>query len=234
MSKAKLTTTGKVRSFVLRAGRVTKAQQRALDKLLPLYQLPLPDSGTVDFSQIFANQNPVTLEIGFGMGHSLVALAQANPQMNFVGIEVHPPGVGRLLNEVHQLGLKNIRILQTDAVEVLRQWIAPASLHKLLLFFPDPWPKKRHHKRRIVQEEFVKLVADALAPGGLFHLATDWEPYAQWMLEKCASEPRLVNQSPSGDFVPRPASRPVTKFERRGTQLGHVIRDLVYQKVASD
>lgn len=219
-----------IRSFVVRAGRMTTAQQRAWRELWP--QWGIVDADTpVDFAATFGRAAPVTLEIGFGNGESLIALATAHPERNFVGLEVHPPGVGHLLLRCETECATNVRIVCHDAVEVLQQRVADGSVDEILLYFPDPWPKKRHHKRRIVQPAFVELVARKLAPGGVFRMATDWEPYAQHMLETVGGCAVLRNESPTGDYVARPASRPVTRFERRGQRLGHGVWDLAFRRV---
>ena len=219
-----------VRSFVLRGGRITRGQQRAYERNWPRFGVafqPRP----LDLGELFGNDNPTWVEIGFGNGESLATLAAAHPERNWLGIEVHPPGVGRLLMRIEALGLNNLRIVRHDAVEVLDQMIAPASLAGILLFFPDPWPKKRHHKRRIVQPAFVELVAGRLMPGGLFHAATDWVPYAEWILEHFEARPDLFeNLAGPGQYAERPATRPLTKFEARGRRLGHEVRDLLFQK----
>ncbi len=217
----------RVRSFVLRGGRLTAAQQRALDTLWPRYGVPWQPA-PLDLPALFGRRAPVTLEIGFGNGESLAEQAAAAPQRDFLGIEVHRPGVGHLLQCIERRGLANLRIICHDAVEVLAHMLAPASLDTVQLFFPDPWPKKRHHKRRIVQPDFVALVAERLRPGGLFHLATDWPPYAEHMLAVLSAEPRLTNLHPG--FAPRSPQRPLTKFEQRGLRLGHPVFDLLFRR----
>jgi tRNA (guanine-N7-)-methyltransferase len=217
-----------VRSYVLRGGRVTRAQRRALDELLPRLGIgfaPAP----LDLDEIFGRVAPRALEVGFGNGDTLVALATASPEKDFLGVEVHPPGVGHCLLAAESAGLSNLRVVQHDAVEVLTQMIPPSALDELLLYFPDPWPKKRHHKRRIVQPGFAALVASRLKPGGLFKLATDWEPYAAWMLEVLNAAPGLENAAPDGGCVERP-ERAATRFERRGRRLGHAVFDLEYRR----
>ena len=179
---------------------------------------------------IFGRDAPRTLEIGFGNGESLVALAAAHPERDFLGIEVHRPGVGHLMLRAEELGLGNLRVICRDAVEVLQHCVPEASLDEVLLYFPDPWPKKRHHKRRIVQPDFVALVASRLRPGGVLRMATDWQPYAEHMLEVAGQCAALRNESPQGDYVPRPDSRPVTRFERRGQRLGHGVWDLAFRR----
>jgi tRNA (guanine-N7-)-methyltransferase len=218
-----------VRSFVVRAGRMTAAQERAWTELWPRYGLET--GGTLlDLAKVFGRVTARTTEIGCGNGETLVALAAAHPDRDYLGIEVHRPGVGHLMLRAHELGLGNLRVICRDAVEVLRDCIAEASLDEVLLYFPDPWPKKRHHKRRIVQPAFMSLVASRLRVGGVLRMATDWEHYAAQMLEVAAACPLLENESASRDFVSRPDSRPVTRFERRGQRLGHGTWDLSLQR----
>lgn len=212
-----------VRSFVLRAGRMTVAQQRALQALWPLYGIDFRAT-PLDFDQIFHRQAPRVMEIGFGDGELLTELARQNPGTDFLGVEVHEPGVGHCLLLIEKLALGNVRIIRHDAIEVLREQIPPASLQELKLLFPDPWPKKRHHKRRIVQPSFVALVASRLAPGGLLHIATDWAPYAEHISAVLSGEPALVPQPPGI------ARRPSTRFERRGERLGHEVFERVWQR----
>lgn len=219
-----------IKSFVRREGRTTPAQERALVELLPRYGIDYCAEQQLDFTQLFGNDNPVWLEIGFGMGHSLATMAAAMPNINFIGIEVHRPGVGSLLNAMQEQQLTNIRVMSHDAVDVLKNMIAPNSLARLLLFFPDPWHKTRHHKRRIVQPAFMSLVASRLTDNGIFHSATDWEPYAQWILDIMDVQPEFINPAGNGRFALKPDYRPETKFERRGQRLGHGVWDLVYQK----
>ena len=216
-----------VRSFVVRAGRMTVAQERAWTELWPRYGIETSDQ-PIDFTAVFGRTAPLTLEIGFGNGESLLALAAAHPERDYVGIEVHRPGIGHLLLRAEELRLANVRAICRDAVEVLQQCVAPGSLAEVLLYFPDPWPKKRHHKRRIVQPAFLALVASRLLPGGVLRMATDWQPYAEHMLETASACAGLRNESPDGGYVPRPESRPVTKFERRGHRLGHGTWDLAF------
>lgn len=217
-----------VRSFVRREGRITRSQQRALEELLP--QFGLAPEGLPDLDRVFGRHAPRTLEIGFGNGASLAQMAATAPEQDFLGIEVHRPGVGHLLLEIEQRALTNVRVICADAVEILRDHIAPASLDRVLLFFPDPWPKKRHHKRRILQPEFVALIRDRLAPGGRFHMATDWQDYAEQMLEVMDAQQGFVNTAGRGHYAPKPDYRPETKFERRGLRLGHGVWDLVFAK----
>lgn len=218
-----------IRSFVMRAGRMTEGQQRGLDKGWPQFGLQLAD-GVLDLDQLFARQAPRTLEIGFGMGHSLLEMAQASPEQDFIGIEVHRPGVGSLLSGVLDAGLQNLRVYDCDAIEVLKQAIPDASLDRLLLFFPDPWHKKKHNKRRIVQPVFAELVRRKLKVGGVLHMATDWEHYAEQMLEVMGAAPGYRNQAADGGFIPRPPERPITKFEKRGERLGHGVWDLKFER----
>lgn len=216
-----------IRSYVVRAGRMTDSQKRGLDQDWPAYRLRLAD-GPVDWDAVFGRRGAVVLEIGFGMGDSLLAMANAAPDTDFVGIEVHPPGAGRLAHCAAQLGLGNLRIYLADATDVLDECIPDASLSRIQIYFPDPWPKKKHHKRRLVQPALVRRLGAKLAPGGLLHLATDWEPYAEHMLEVLGAEPGLENLGTP--WVERPTFRPLTKFERRGERLGHRVRDLLFRR----
>jgi len=216
-----------IRSYVVRAGRIGSGQARALEALGPRYVIPFQPA-PLDFAACFGRRAPVTLEIGFGMGDATAAIASAAPDADFLGIEVHPPGVGALLQRIAERGLTNVRIVQHDAVEVLEAMIPAASLAAINVFFPDPWPKKRHHKRRLIQGPFIALLAERLAPGATLHCATDWEPYAEQMLEVLSAEPRLVNTADG--YAPRPVQRPLTKFEARGIKLGHGVRDLVFRR----
>jgi tRNA (guanine-N7-)-methyltransferase len=216
-----------VRSYVLRAGRMGTGQVRALAELAPRFVLPF-EPKVLDARAVFGRDAPLVVEVGFGMGAATAEIAAAQPQVDYLGIEVHEAGVGALLQRIDAQQLANLRIVRHDAVEVLREMIAPGSLAGVNLFFPDPWPKKRHWKRRIVQPAFAALVASRLAPGGRFHCATDWQGYAEQMLEVLAAEPALVNTA-SG-YAPRPAHRPLTKFEQRGLALGHGVWDLVFAR----
>ena len=212
---------------MLRQGRVTEAQRRALADLLPIYGVPFA-AAVLDLERLFGRAAPKILEIGFGMGETTAAIAQAHPEADYLGVEVHSPGVGSLLKRIAALGLANLRIIQHDAAEVLEHMITPGSLDGVYIFFPDPWPKKRHHKRRLMQPAFTALLASRLKPGGYLHVATDWEHYAQQMLDVLSAEPALENTA--GRFAERPATRPLTKFERRGLNLGHPVRDLVFRR----
>ncbi len=216
-----------VRSFVLRAGRMGSGQARALHELGPRFVLPWQDA-PLDFGAQFGRQAPVVMEIGFGMGDATADIAQRFPEIDFLGIEVHTPGVGALLRQIGERGLANIRIVQHDAVEVLRSMVPEASLAGIHVFFPDPWHKKRHRKRRLIQPAFVAELAHRLAPGGYLHCATDWEPYAQQMLEVLAADSLLVNSA--AGYALRPEHRPSTKFEARGLKLGHGVWDLLFRR----
>lgn len=219
-----------IKSFVMRAGRMTEGQQRGLEQGLPKFGLALSD-GLRDFDQVFGRSAPRTFEIGFGMGHSTLQMAAAAPEQDFIGVEVHRPGVGALLNGALAQNLSNIRVYTCDALEVLRDCVADASLDRVLLYFPDPWHKARHHKRRIVKAEFAELVRQKLKVGGVLHMATDWEPYAEYMLEVMQVAPGYRNLAADGRCVERPSERPVTKFERRGERLGHGVWDLKFARV---
>ncbi|GAB4168639.1 MAG: tRNA (guanosine(46)-N7)-methyltransferase TrmB [Wenzhouxiangellaceae bacterium] len=215
----------RVRSFVRRPGRLTPAQARALETLLPRYQVADPIR---DLREAFDRDAALVIEIGCGNGEALVAMATAEADANFVGIEVHEPGVGRLLRRLDELQLTNVRVAMRDAVEVLGTQTVPESIDEIRIYFPDPWPKKRHHKRRLIQPEFATLAASRLRPGGLLHLATDWAPYAEWMVEVLDAEPMLENTGTP--FIDRPQWRPLTRFEARGQRRGHAIFDLLYRK----
>jgi len=218
-----------IKSFVVRAGRMGTGQQRALAELGPRYVLPFKPE-RLDPAALFGRRAPLVFEIGFGMGGPTAEIAATLADHDFIGCEVHEPGVGALLKLIGERELGNIRIFQHDAVEVLEHMIAPDSLAGVHVFFPDPWHKKRHNKRRLIQPGFVAKLVDHLAPGGYLHLATDWEPYAQQMLEVLGAEPRLVNTAAGGGYAEKPAYRPLTKFEHRGLQLGHGVWDLVFRK----
>ncbi len=216
-----------IRSYVVRAGRMGTGQQRALAELAPRFVLPFA-AGVADFAGAFGRSAPLVVEIGFGMGDATAQIAAARPDTDFLGIEVHPPGVGALLQRIEERGLANVRIVQHDAVDVLEQMVAPALLAGIHVFFPDPWHKKRHHTRRLIQPPFVALLASRLAPGGYLHCATDWQPYAEQMLEVMSAEPQLANRFDG--YAPRPDYRPLTKFENRGLKLGHGVWDLVFER----
>lgn len=218
-----------IRSFVRREGRMTSRQKQALETHWSKLGVDLTE-GLLDFYALFGRDAPVIVEIGFGMGQSLLTLAMQNPQNNYLGIEVHKPGVGALLADLTEQGVSNVRVIMSDAKEVMENHISSASLAGVLLFFPDPWHKSRHHKRRIVQAEFVDCVARKLITGGCFHMATDWENYAEHMMTVASNCHQLDNKAGVGQFTPRPQSRPITKFERRGQKLGHDVWDLVFIK----
>jgi len=218
-------TTQTIRSFVLRQGRMSPAQTQALGQLLPVYGIPY-QATPLDLAAPFGRAAPTILEIGCGMGETTARIAASMPEKNFIGVEVHAPGVGALLKLIGAGQLANLKVIQHDAVEVARDMIPAGSLAGIHVFFPDPWPKARHHKRRLIQPPFVKLLASRLAPGGYLHCATDWEQYAQQMLEVLSAEPLLANSAP--DYAPRPDYRPITKFETRGLKLGHGVWDVVF------
>ena len=218
---------GHIRSFVLRQGRVSNAQQRYYNEMMAKVGIPYA-AAPLDLDAVFGRSAPHILEIGFGMGETSATIAEANPQNDYVGVEVHTPGVGSLCKLIAEHNLANQRIIQHDAVEVLRDMIVPGSLDGVHLFFPDPWPKARHHKRRLIQPPLVATLASRLKPGGYVHCATDWENYAEQMLEVLSAEPQLQNTAV--DYAPRPDYRPLTKFEQRGLRLGHGVWDLVFRK----
>lgn len=216
-----------IRSFVLRAGRMGSGQVRALAELGPRFVLPFAPE-PIDACALFGRRAPLVVEVGFGMGQASAQIAAEHPEVDFIGIEVHAPGVGALLQRIEQAGLRNLRIVQHDAVEVLERMIAPGSLAGLQIFFPDPWHKKKHHKRRLVQPAFVALAASRLQAGARLHCATDWQPYAEQMLAVLSAEPLLANTCEG--YAPRPPERPMTKFEQRGLGLGHGVWDLVFTR----
>ena len=218
---------GHIRSFVHRRSHITAGQQEALDQLLPKWAVPYRQA-RIKFEQVFGRDAPTVLEIGFGMGETTEKIALARPDDNFLGVEVFNAGVGSMLKRIEAAQLQNVRIIQHDAVEVMRDMIAPDSLAGVHIYFPDPWPKKRHHKRRLIQSPFVQLLASRLKPGGYVHCATDWEHYAHQMLEVLDAEPLLQNTCEA--FAPRPDFRPLTKFENRGLRLGHGVWDLIFTR----
>jgi tRNA (guanine-N7-)-methyltransferase len=219
----------RIRSFVLRAGRTTPAQERALGELWPSYGIDLA-AMPLDLAAVFGRTAPRCLEIGFGAGEVIGSLAERNPDIDYLGIEVHRAGVGRLLLHARQGLLKNLRIICNDAVDVLRDHVADQSFDEILVFFPDPWHKKRHHKRRLIEPAFVALAATRLRRGGTLRLATDWQDYAEQMLAVCNADPALQSLSADSTYVPRPDFRPATRFERRGERLGHGVWDLAYSR----
>jgi tRNA (guanine-N7-)-methyltransferase len=217
-----------IRSFVRRAGRVSHAQQRAYETLLPVYGVAYRPE-RIDLDAVFGRKAPRILEIGFGMGETTASIAAHHPEVDYLAIEVHTPGIGSLLKQIDEQGLKNIRILPHDAVETLQYMIGPETLDGVHIFFPDPWPKKRHHKRRLLQPPFVSLLCEKLKPGGYLHAATDWEAYAEQILAVLSAESRLRNTAPG--YAPRPQYRPTTKFETRGRELGHGVWDIIFRRV---
>lgn len=223
-----------IRSFVLRQGRLSNAQSRFLDDMMPKIGVPYRPE-RLDLPALFGRKAPVIFEIGFGMGETTASIAAAHSENDYLGVEVHTPGVGSLCKLVSEMGLANVRIAQHDAVEVLRDMIPEGSLAGAHIFFADPWPKKRHHKRRLVQPPLVALLASRLAPGGYLHCATDWEDYAMQQLEVLSGEPLLENtvDNTHGGFAPRPDYRPLTKFEQRGLRLGHGVWDVIFRRKAS-
>ena len=221
-------TTRPIRSFVRRNGRTTRAQARALAELWPRYGIAM--SACQDLDQVFGRRVPRMLEVGFGMGEALAAMAAKRPQLDFVGIDVHEPGIGHALRLLDGTDLHNVRVVRGDAVELLRDHLPARSLDEIGIFFPDPWPKKRHHKRRLIQPPFLALCREALREGGDLHLATDWTPYAEWMLEALAATPGFENRHAPDPYAPDRGMRPATRFEGRGAKLGHSIHDLVFVK----
>jgi len=219
-----------IRSFVTRAGRITEAQQRALAELWPKYGIEFAPGPLAPLA-LYGRDGPRTLEIGFGNGENLAALAQAHPERDFLGIEVHRPGVGRLLRALESQQLTNVRLICHDAVEVLERQIASQWLQEILIFFPDPWPKKRHHKRRLLQPAFAQQLAERLVPGGVLRIATDWQPYALEMLTTLGAIARMENLAAGGTFVTPPAERRPTRFEQRGARLGHEVFDLAFRRI---
>lgn len=215
-----------IRSFVLRAGRITPAQKQALETLWPAWGIDFRPT-EVDWPAGF---EALKLEIGIGNGDALLEMASRDPRSLYIGIEVHLPGIGRCLNGIERQGLDNVRLIRHDAIEVLEQMIAPSSIDRVLLFFPDPWPKKRHHKRRIVNLRFRDLLYRVLKPGGEFHAATDWEEYAEWIAAEFLEDPRFANRGDAAGYCETPGYRPRTRFERRGLALGHPVRDLVFAR----
>lgn len=217
-----------IRSYVIRGGRITGAQRNAFERYWPVYGLSLFD-GSLDPRHTFGRDAPLVLEIGFGMGDSLLQMALDQPDRDFIGIEVHPPGVGRLINNAGKAGLENLRVYMADAVDVLDDCIPDSSVDRLQLFFPDPWHKKKHHKRRIVQPALLQKIRRKLAVGGRIHLATDWENYAEHMLAVLSAAPGYKNCASEGRYAPRPCYRPITKFEKRGEHLGHSVWDMLFE-----
>ncbi len=220
-----------IRSFVLRQGRVSNAQRRAHEMLMPEYGIPFTGTSSenlLDLDHIFGRSAPRFLEIGFGMGETTATIAKTHPGNDYLAVEVHTPGVGSLLKQIEELGLTNIRVIQHDVVEVLQYALPPECLDGVHIFFPDPWPKARHHKRRLIQADFIALLCRHLKRGGYIHAATDWEDYASQILDVLSREPQLSNTAI--DYAPRPEYRPLTKFEQRGLRLGHGVWDLIFRK----
>jgi tRNA (guanine-N7-)-methyltransferase len=226
---AAMLTPRRIRSFVLRAGRTTAGQERALQQLWPVFGLDLQEA-PLDLARVFGRDARRCLEIGFGVGEVIGSLAETNPQADYLGVEVHRAGVGRLLLRAEQNSLKNVRVICHDAVDVLREHISDSSFDEILVFFPDPWHKKRHHKRRLIDASFVALLAAKLRAGGILRLATDWQDYAEQMLAVCNAESKLQSLSVDATYVPRPGFRPPTRFERRGERLGHGVWDLGFER----
>lgn len=220
-----------VRSFVIRAGRITAGQKNAFDTAWPTFGLSLFD-GQIDPEKIFGRSAALVVEIGFGMGDSLFQMAKNEPDKNFIGIEVHPPGVGRLINLAHQQSLPNLRVYMADAMDVMEDCIPDGTIDRLQLYFPDPWHKKKHHKRRILQPPFVQKIYPKIKAGGVFHMATDWQPYAEHMLEVMSAAQGFQNVQATFPYSPRPEYRPITKFEKRGERLGHGVWDIVFKKIS--
>jgi tRNA (guanine-N7-)-methyltransferase len=218
-----------IKSFVIRNGRCSVRQNLAYMYGLAKFGISLLNSPW-DLTDIFGREAKTIVEIGFGMGHSLIQMAQEQPEVNFIGIEVHRPGIGQILSEIFRLDLKNIRIVPFDAMKIFKHHLSLASIDGIQIYFPDPWPKKRHHKRRLVQSDFVNVLSGALKPGGYLHCATDWTPYAEFMLEEITHCTTLTNKSTDGRYVAKPSWRPITKFETRGKRLGHDVHDLLYIK----
>ncbi|MFI7499641.1 tRNA (guanosine(46)-N7)-methyltransferase TrmB [Streptomyces sp. NPDC049687] len=220
----------RIRSFQPRRSRVTAGQADALQRLWSTWGLDI-DGHDVDLAELFGNAGPVVLEIGFGMGEATARMAAADRDTNILAVDVHTPGQGNLLNLAEQQGLSNIRVANGDAIILLREMLSPDSLDGLRVYFPDPWPKKRHHKRRLIQPEFLSLAATRLKPGAVVHCATDWEPYAEQMLDVLSAHPDFENTQADGGFAPRPAFRPLTRFEGQGLEKGHVVNDLLFRRV---
>ncbi|MFD7468090.1 tRNA (guanosine(46)-N7)-methyltransferase TrmB [Streptomyces tendae] len=221
----------RIRSFQPRRSRVTAGQADALQRLWPVWGLDIDGQRVIDLAELFGNARPVVLEVGFGMGEATARMAAADPDTNILAVDVHTPGQGNLLGLAERQELSNIRVGNGDAIILLREMLAPDALAGLRVYFPDPWPKKRHHKRRLIQPEFLSLAATRLAPGAVVHCATDWEPYAEQMLDVLTAHPDFENTVPGGGFAPRPEHRPLTRFEGQGLDKGHVVNDLLFRRV---
>lgn len=217
-----------IKSFILRQGRLTHGQQRALDEQWPVFGIDY-EAQPLDLATLFGNDNPVVLEIGFGNGESLLQMAAENPEQNFIGIEVHRPGVGHLLHLIQEQGIQNLRVMNHDAIDILQNQIPEHSLSRIQLYFPDPWHKKKHNKRRIVQPAFLDTLASLLKEDGQIHFATDWEHYAEHMMATLEAHAKFINTHKKQQFSPKPDYRPITKFERRGQRLGHGVWDLIFK-----
>lgn len=228
-SESPITTRRGVRSFVLRQGRMTEGQKKAYERSWPKFGLSR-ENGMIDPRQVFGRDAMLNLEVGFGMGRSLADMAEAAPEQDFIGVEVHLPGVGALLKEIEERGLENIRVYNIDANDVIDLCLPDACLDQVMVFFPDPWHKKKHHKRRLVQPEFVQRIRHKLRVGGILHLATDWENYAEHMMDVMGESEGFANTQEQGEYSPRPDYRPVTKFEKRGENLGHGVWDLLFHR----
>lgn len=221
----------RIRSFQPRRSRVTAGQADALQRLWSRWGLDIDGQRVIDLAELFGNARPVVLEVGFGMGEATAEMAAADPDTNVLAVDVHTPGQGNLLGLADRNKLSNIRVGNGDAIILLREMLTPDSLAGLRVYFPDPWPKKRHHKRRLIQPEFLTLAATRLAPGAVVHCATDWEPYAEQMLDVLTAHPDFENTEPGGGFAPRPDHRPLTRFEGQGLEKGHVVNDLLFRRV---
>lgn len=217
---------GHIKSFVRRRGHLSKGQQRAIEEGMPIWGIDYNPAQKLDFEAAFGRPGPSWLEIGFGMGETTAKIAQAHPDVNYLGVEVYPAGVGAMIKRIEEEGIRNVRIMSHDVIDIVENMIPDASLDRVLIYFPDPWRKKKHHKRRLVRPDFISPLCDKLKPGGLLHCATDWENYAEQMLEVLQAEPKLRNTCDG--FAPRPDERPLTKFENRGIKLGHGVWDLLY------
>jgi len=220
----------RIRSFVRREGRMTPAQQRALDELWPHYGADLPD-GYIDPASLFARRAPLHVEIGFGNGETLLHMARAHPEVNYLGIDVHRPGAGRLILKLHSEALDNVRVICADATEVFDRHLPAGAVDAVYVFFPDPWPKKRHHKRRLLQPAFIRILLHVMKHGGMLYLATDWQHYAEHMIELLSSTPALENINGRGNFSARFPDRPLTRFEQRGRDAGHGVWDLAFRRI---
>lgn len=222
-----------IRSFVIRAGRMTDGQRKAFDLAWKEFGMSLFD-GEINPEQVFGRQAPLVVEVGFGMGDSLLEMCKNEPEKNFIGIEVHPPGVGRLINNAYKEKITNLKVYMADANDVLTECIPNLSVDRLQVFFPDPWHKKKHNKRRIIQPTFITTTLTKIKSNGCYHFATDWQEYAEHMIEVLNQEPKIVNTASDGDYCPRPDHRPITKFERRGERLGHGVWDIIFRKSESE